>query len=639
MNSNSFANPYITTRFVSGGDFFNREEEISQILVNLESEDNVLIIEGQRRIGKTSLLRHLEQHILTRSPQENSSEFGITQTQTYFPVFLNMETYSSKTDALINFQSAIIKDIEKKFNISFPNRDLFEPDQLILYVSNTLEEKKLTGIILFDEFDLLSGTQISLEVINILNWLNEVFIITRSQRLKWVLSIGQKLSRLVASYDPIVKSRIPVRLSLFDKKWTEIILKSPKLFQFQTNAIAEIYSLTRGHPLLVQAFGSSLFRDVYIEENRTAIKVSDVHDIITKILNDRSSAILSIVRVPEVEKNLLLAISTLRQDKGKIANLKSITEILGQQNISIKIEEVTAAVNHLKSWEILKGDSQSLNFIVPLIQRWIYENWSFVSKENRESFSDFNEELAENRYQIAKRAEEKQQYDEAKKNYGQAIDYFPTHLASWQRLLDLEDNTLERIKITEKLYSLKPDEYRKKLIQAKKIYADQLEENADLIGAAKQFCELENIADFWDQEVQRLALRVLSSVLLHLQNPLFEQDKDLIQRDLKDIREIIKLTDRVNFVGDNLPELYHVRNKLIEMSSKPRKENNSFSFNSSNQSNTFVLRTFKILAYLLLFGLSAILIIMIPTFGIIFLLLSLWLSFFLDIYLRFQKRF
>ena len=390
MNSNSFANPYITTRFVSGGDFFNREEEISQILVNLESEDNVIIIEGQRRIGKTSLLRHLEKHILTRSPQENSSEFGITQTQIYFPIFLNMETYSSKTDALINFQSAIIKDIEKKFNISFPNQDLFEPDQLILYVSNTLEEKKLTGIILFDEFDLLSGTQISLEVINILNWLNEVFIITRAQPLKWVLSIGQKLSRLVASYDPIVKSRIPVRLSLFDKKWAEIILKSPKLFQFQTNAIAEIYSLTRGHPLLVQAFGSSLFRDVYIEENRTAIKVSDVHDIITKILNDRSSAILSIVRVPEVEKNLLLAISTLRQGKRKIANLRSITEILGQQNISIKIEEVTAAVNHLKSWEILKGDSQSLDFIVPLIQRWIYENWSFISKENTESFSDFN---------------------------------------------------------------------------------------------------------------------------------------------------------------------------------------------------------------------------------------------------------
>ena len=124
MNSNSFANPYITTRFVSGGDFFNREEEISQILVNLESEDNVIIIEGQRRIGKTSLLRHLEKHILTRSPQENSSEFGITQTQIYFPIFLNMETYSSKTDALINFQSAIIKDIEKKFNIWFFQRHL-----------------------------------------------------------------------------------------------------------------------------------------------------------------------------------------------------------------------------------------------------------------------------------------------------------------------------------------------------------------------------------------------------------------------------------------------------------------------------------------------------------------------------------
>ena len=296
-------------------------------------------------------------------------------------------------------------------------------------------------------------------------------------------------------------------------------------------------------------------------------------------------------------------------------------------------------MNHLKSWEILKGDSQSLDFIVPLIQRWIYENWSFISKENTESFSDFNEELAENRYQIAKRAEEKQQYDVAKNNYRQAIDYFPTHLASWQRLLDLEDNILERIKIIETLYSLEPEEYKKKLIQAKKRYADQLEENADLIGAAKQFCELENIADFWNQEVQRLALRVLSSVLLHLQNPVFEQNKDLIQRDLNDIREIIKLTDRVNFVGDNLPELYHVRNKLIEMLSTPRKENNSFSFNSSDSINTSVLRYFKILVYLLLFGLSAIFTITNPTLGIIFLLLSLWLSCFLDIYLRFQKRF
>jgi len=641
MNPNALKNPYITTRFVSGGDFFNREEEISQILTSLESEDdNVIIIEGQKRIGKTSLLRHLEQRILIRLPQENSQEFGIvqTQTQTYFPIFLNMETYLGKTDALINFQSAIIKDIEKFFKISFPDQDLFEPDQLILYVSNTLKEKKLTGIILFDEFDLLS-TQTSVEVINILNWLNEVFIITRSQQLKWILSFGKKLSRLTVSYDPIVKSRIPVRLSLFDKEWTEQILKSPKLFQFQTNAIAEIYSLTRGHPLLVQAFGSSLFRDIYIEENRTTIKVSDVHNITRKVLNDRSSAILSIVRVPEVEKNLLLAISILRQDKGKIANLKSITEILGQQKISIKIEEVTMAVNHLKNWEILKGDSQSLNFIVPLIQRWIYENWSFVSKENIEEFSDFNQELAENRYQIAKRAEERQMYDQAKINYEQAIDYFPAHLDSWEGLLRLEQDLLEQIKILEKLYSLKPTEYRKKLQNLRQRYAQQLEQNQDLIGAAKQFCKLENIADFWEQEVQRLALRILSNVLLHLQNPLFEQDKDLIQSDLDDVRQLIELSEKVNFIGKDIENLYHVRNKLLTMLSEPKREYRSPRLDSFlNQVMKLTRKNLKVLVYLVLFGLTVLLIINNQTVGIIFLLLSLWFSFFLNIYSGFHKK-
>jgi len=636
MNAQTLINPYKTTNYVVGDDFFNRDEEITEILTTLEAEDNVIIIEGQRRIGKTSLLRQLEKNILTRSPLKKN---GVTQTPSYFPMFLDMQTYPSQISSLENFQYAIVKDIARYLDISLPDKDLFDFDRQMNSILNTLKEKQLIGVILFDEFDLLSGYPPA--ITHYLNWLNEVFIGTRSKNLKWILSCGQKLSRLAPSYDLIVSKRKPIRLSLFNKKLTEEILRSPELLDFDPDAISEIYSLTTGHPLLVQAFGSGLFHDIYLEDDRKNIKLSDVQNIVPKILNDRTSAIVSIVRCPPVEKNLLLAVSTLKQDKG-IANYRNIANVVGEQNIRIQIEEIDRGLNHLINWEILKGDSQSLNFVVPVIQRWIYENWSFVSKEDIEEFIDFNEELAENRYQMGKKAEERQKNEEAKINYKQATEYSHNHIASWEGLLRLEENILERIQITQMLYSLNPKKYKNILKGIRQKYANQLEQNADLIGAAKQFCEMENVADFWDKEVQRLALRILSNVLLHLQSPRFGLNKDLIQRDLNDLRELINLSEKVNFLGDDLDELYNTRNKLLEMLSKPEeKKDDSSPSILLDYTDSFLQSIqpyFRLLIYLFLFGLSAILIITQSVFGIILLLMSLWLAFFLNTYSQLRKK-
>jgi len=639
--TNSFQeNPFNPGVIVTGDHFFDREDIIAKIIENLE-EDNVVLVQGQRRIGKTSLLQHLTENILVRSPEANFLAFSVPQTGTYFPVFIDMQSYTPFLDHLNLFQAKLAQDMANQCEL----KDDFEEDYFndILYFSedftnqiyNKIGNKKL--VLLFDEFDILGEHRNIYSVRKILDFFISLF--QHEKQLKWILCFGQRNSNLPAIYDSITRSRPLIHISYFSKSVTKKVLTSSGLFSFNSSVISKIYKLTNGQPHLVHALGSEIFKSIFLNQNQKRMEINNEHidHVLNDIIETYSGAIVSIVRVSAVEKNIIIAVNKLTKSTGT-TNENSIVSLLNQNNINIKIEDMDRSLKNLIGWEIFVGSPDSLTIAVPLIGLWIEKNWDFSSpSDSIEELISFKEELATSRYEIAKKAEEKGELEFSKSNYLEAIQYRPNHINSLEALLRIyerEENLEEQVIFTKKLYSLRKEEYKDKLIRLTKRYAQYLEQNSKYIAAAEQFYNIKDLYFEWFQQVQRLTSIVLKDIFFDLRDPSLPQNETLVISNLLKVRELLLFNEKVDFLGDKAIELLYVKDDLLKYRLNFDQRSNQERISPSDGDRKTIFLTPISLSFLEkhqrkivhLFALLLVvqLLLIEPRLGVIILLLYLW---------------
>jgi len=135
-------NPFIFGKPVESDRFYNREEEIETSIGFIKSLQNFSVV-GERRIGKTSFLKHL----LSRKTLAN---YGIDPEQ-YIAVYCAIDSlYEIKKDILI---MTIVEKIEKYIQVEVESADVFE--KLRALIENlALNGKNL--IIALDELEIIA---------------------------------------------------------------------------------------------------------------------------------------------------------------------------------------------------------------------------------------------------------------------------------------------------------------------------------------------------------------------------------------------------------------------------------------------------------------------------------------------------
>ena len=153
MMNKPLINPYTVGPPVMGENFYGRDILLQQVERSLR-RTNVVLLQGQRRIGKTSVLRQLA-HSLSQEQMETSNL--VTQ----IPVFFDIQRYVQDTLPQFQFHlaGAITRRLEhlknKSFSISVleeleKDPTLFQ-DKWLPQIHEQLENKEL--VILVDEFD------------------------------------------------------------------------------------------------------------------------------------------------------------------------------------------------------------------------------------------------------------------------------------------------------------------------------------------------------------------------------------------------------------------------------------------------------------------------------------------------------
>ena len=493
-------NPYTVGPPVMGGNFYGRDILLQQVERSLR-RTNVVLLQGQRRIGKTSFLRQLA-HSLSQEQLETSNL--VTQ----IPVVFDIQRYVQDTLPQFQFHlaGAIIRRLEhlKNKSLSIPVLEELEKDPTLFQdkwlsqIHEQLENKEL--VILVDEFDNFDEHITPHAMQCLVPFLGQ--LVSGENWLKWVFTLGRLSGKVSLEYDPIMRSGEEFRLTFlsYDEAYKLIVEPAKNTLVYLPETIQYIYQLTNGQPHLIQAICSQIFEYLLDEDQKTVI-IKSVDAVIYQTLESYESAISSIVSVPPIEEKVLIAIAQLSNSETSITR-SQVRDVLIQNGVRLSIDDLQNAITSLLDWELLKGSSETLQITIKLVEHWLRQN-KLIELSQQENLN-IQYALAKSRSDFAQKALVAGHYEWAIKDYREALEYIPNNITSLKGLAEayrLNNDLLNRIEVLKKLHSYDQNNLDQ-LIETINQYIQQCESNNKFVNAIEQYDFLlsQNNNNYWRQK-------------------------------------------------------------------------------------------------------------------------------------------
>lgn len=362
-----YRNPFTTGSPTNPDNFFGRVGILNEIYKFLDNPNqSTFLINGQRRIGKTSFLRKIQKEVDTKGFQ---------------PVYFDLQNNSENTlpEILHKLMQAINVELKQKneFNIKEFEKDydIFENK----FLKNVLLKHKHI-VLLFDEFDVLGDRKFIAEdektkhlaYVRFVPYLQE--LIEKKLPLKFIFAIGRTLDDLAEYYGPIKKFAQVETLSYFELDESKVLLNylTDNSIRYPQKTIELIHNATFGHPYFLQCLSSFLF-DTALEKGVDQVSPDEIEKQLIPAIKKYSGSLTWFWEgfKPE-EKAYLFIISTLTESKIPI-NEKTIREEFKKLQIKTLSPQFVGVLDKLLKFDIISKDHKTQNYKlqVPFIQKWI----------------------------------------------------------------------------------------------------------------------------------------------------------------------------------------------------------------------------------------------------------------------------
>ncbi|MCK4900086.1 MAG: ATP-binding protein, partial [Anaerolineales bacterium] len=362
---NDLLNPYIAGAPVVEADmFFGRQDVFGWIERSLMGKyiDHILVIHGQRRVGKTSILKQIPNHL----PDQ------------YLQVFFDLQGRTNTT--LERFLWWLTREITRTLNrqyglsLSAPDQAAFEADPEILFTHFLPEVQVALGeqvlLLTFDEFDTLQQPAIqeslARPVIQVLRRMMEL------EGISFIFSIGssgQKLENMQSTYTDFFKSALYKKISFLDQTdCTELITKPVEgVLVYQPEAVQRIYQVSAGHPYFTQLVCHELF-SMCQKTGVRDIQRADVDAVLVSVI-ERGTVNLKFVwdEADDLEKWVLACLAR----SPECSELSTLTDTLRGQRVRFSETDLIAALVHMQEKDVLTDKNQ---FVVELLRLWLRQN-------------------------------------------------------------------------------------------------------------------------------------------------------------------------------------------------------------------------------------------------------------------------
>jgi len=442
-------NPYIAgAPVLESSMFFGREDIFGWIERSLSGKyvDHILVIHGQRRVGKTSVLKQIPNFL----------------GESYCQVFFDFQGRASTSLERFLYWMAreMARTLRNEYDIDIPrpDREAFSSDADTLiaeFLPAVLQ--RLDGQVLlltFDEFDTLAREDIqdtlAKPLIAYLRRLIEV------EGLNFIFSIGSsgnKLENMQASYTDFFKSALYRKISFLDQASCRRLITKPVegVIQYDKKAVQRIYEITAGHPYFTQLTCHELF-SLCQKTGSRELSAADVESVIEDVI-ERGTVNLKFVwdEASDLEKWILACLAQL--EKG--ASNEELGGMLREQRVRFVESDLNSAVLHLREKDVLAKDN---TFIVHLLRLWLQQNRPL--DRVREELTEVNP-IANRFIEIGDEYQDRGEHDKAIESYQQALDVDPRNLRANLNLgLTYSEKRMyqDAIQSFENVLSLDPDD-------------------------------------------------------------------------------------------------------------------------------------------------------------------------------------
>lgn len=432
-------NPYIIGRPIYEPEcFFGREDLFQFIQSNLRQRAKVILLYGQRRIGKSSILTQVPNFI-------KLEEF------TFIPLSLEGKSQKSLNNVLrelaVDIKDYLTSELGIKINkLTLPsrqesqdNRKIFA-DHFLPDVYETLRDQNL--VLLIDEFDVLGDYSEESAANHFFPYLQS--ILYDQEKLFIIPVVGRRLEdmpNLSGLFRQAPKQEIG---RLKSNHATRLITEPAKTsLDYAPDAIQAILELSAGHPYFTQVICSALFSYAR-DEGRRQVTREDVENIVNEAI-ELGEGGLAWFRdgLPPSERVIFSASSEIHEGMANPQFTPEEPLSLLEKYGAIRTDELNKATKNLIDWDFWQKISplnssttriSTYKVTVELVRCWLIkrhplqqEIWE-LENSNLEAVQVHN--LADVSY-------EQEEYEDAIKLYEQVLELNPNYFNALLKLSEI----------------------------------------------------------------------------------------------------------------------------------------------------------------------------------------------------------
>jgi tetratricopeptide (TPR) repeat protein len=479
-------NPYtVGNPIKEQGGFFGRQDVFKKVMdVLRQPSSNGIVLYGQRRIGKTTVLLQLHR------------QFAMDARFT--PIYFDLQDKASLSLGEVLFQLA--QHIAAATDLLVPNPEEFDQEGDYFrqtFLPHAAENAKGDGLVLlFDEFDVLDSTasgRAGLDFFPYLRvWMADV------KGVQFVFVIGRRPEDLSTDTLAAFKTVQAARVSLLEKQDTESVIRQSErenTLSWTDEAVERIWDWTHGHPYLVQLMCSVIWDNSYEDSPNDPPQAGqkDVDGAIKESLQRGAHAFRWIWDgLPPAERVVTAAMAEASE---VVIPQDEMVEILRSSGVRLIVRELELAPETLVEWEVLEQVDGGYRFMVPLLRRWVEKNrpLSRVKDEldRLDPIAEYHYKLGQSYYQRGQYHQQQDQLEKAKSQLGEAeiqlrkaLRINPNHLKSrllLGRILLEGGRIVEAVEVYEAAYQYDPRSTSAKLIQALLALTEDQDEDDQLL--------------------------------------------------------------------------------------------------------------------------------------------------------------
>lgn len=480
-------NPYIIGRPIYEPElFFGREDLFNFIHDNLNKRAQVILLHGQRRIGKSSVLSQIP-------------NFITLEQFLFVPLSLEGKSQKSLSEVLHELGRDIIDYLElSQLQVVLPSKtDLAEDAQIFFnnflpQIYQVIDGKNL--VLLLDEFDVLGDSNENSAfshffpcLQSIVYWHKELFIIP---------VVGRQLDDM-PNLLSLFRQAPHREIGLLDRHSAERLIVKPAegILRYEPDAIDAILELSAGHPYFTQVICFTLFSQAR-DEQRWQVNRQDVENIVEEAI-EIGEAGLAWFRdgLPIPERVVFSAAAQVQQQQNSVIKGEPLT-LLVQCGV-VLTEPFHTAEERLLEWGFLKQlrasgipdlyDSNNYKVAVELVRRWLIKRYPLrreiweLEKLDRQS---------DRIYQQATKLYQNHNIQKSLHLYQQVLQINPNHFDALFRLaevyIDIKDFD-EAVELYARAYKVDPIRNKEGFVQALLSYGQELMEQNRFEAAKEQF--------------------------------------------------------------------------------------------------------------------------------------------------------